>query len=263
VRIAGTTLLLTGATGGLGTALARALAARGAALVLSGRREGELAALAAETGGRPVRCDLSEPAGPEELAREAGAVDILIANAALPASGPFDSFSVAEIDRALMVNLRAPMILARLLGEAMAARGSGHMVFISSLSGKAASVGTSVYSATKFGLRGFSLGLREDLSPSGVGVSCVFPGFVREAGMYADSGASLPRFVPMSTPAQVCSAVLAAIESDRAEVDVAPLHMRAGVMAASVAPALAARVQRLLGGATMSAELSAGQRDKR
>ncbi len=263
MKVAGRTVLLTGATGGLGAELARALAARGAALVLSGRREDALTAIAAETGGRPVPCDLADPDAPEALAREAGDVDILIANAALPASGPITTFSVAEMDRALMINLRAPMILGRLLGEAMAARRSGHLVFISSLSGKAASVGSSVYSATKFGLRGFSLGLREDLSPAGVGVSCVFPGIVREAGMFVDSGASLPWYAPTSTPAQVCDGVIRAIESDRAEVDVAPLPMRAGAMAAGVAPGLVARVQRRLGGGAVSAELSAGQRDKR
>ena len=155
------------------------------------------------------------------------------------------------------------MVLGRLLGEAMAARGAGHLVFMSSLSGKAASVGTSVYSATKFGLRGFALGLREDLAPAGVGVSCVFPGFVRDAGMFADTGASLPPYVGTSTPEQVVDGVLRAIEGDRAEVDVAPLPLRAGTMAAMLGPGLAGRVQRRLGGAAVSAAITETQRDKR
>jgi short-subunit dehydrogenase len=263
VTVAGRTVLLTGATGGLGAAMARALAARGASLVLSGRRADALTAIAVETGGRPVVCDLADPEAPEALVREAGEVDILIANAGLPASGPIASFSVAEIDRALAVNLRAPMVLGRLLGEAMAARGSGHLVFVSSLSGKTASVGTSVYSATKFGLRGFSLGLREDLAAAGVGVSCVFPGFVRDAGMFADTGASLPPYVGTSTAEQVVDGVLRAIEGDRAEVDVAPLSLRAGTMAAMLAPGLAGRVQRRLGGGAVSASITDAQREKR
>jgi uncharacterized protein len=263
VTLAGRRILLTGATGGLGTAMARAFAGRGATLVLTGRRADELTALAVETGGRPLPYDLAEPAAPEALVREAGAVDILVANAALPASGAIASFTVAELDRALMVNLRAPMVLARLIGEAMAGRGSGHIVFISSLSGKVASVGSSVYSATKFGIRGFSLGLRADLERSGVGVSCVFPGFVREAGMFADSGASLPGYARTSTPAQVTDAVIRAIEHNRAEVDVAPLPMRAGVRAAALAPGLAVRVQRLLGGDAVSAAITDTQRGKR
>jgi short-subunit dehydrogenase len=263
VTLAGRTVLLTGATGGLGATLARTFAARGAALVLTGRRADALAALAAETGGRPIVADLAEASAPETLVREAGAIDILVANAGLPASGRLDSFSVEEIDRALMTNLRAPIVLARLLGEPMAARGEGHIVFMSSLSGKAASVGTSVYSATKFGLRGFAQGLREDLGPSGVGVSCVFPGFVRDAGMLADTGATLPRYVGTSTAAQVAEAVLRAIEANRAEVDVAPFAIRVGAMAAGLAPALSARVQRRLGGAAMSTAITDAQRDKR
>ncbi|HWT23024.1 MAG TPA: SDR family NAD(P)-dependent oxidoreductase, partial [Solirubrobacteraceae bacterium] len=234
-------------------------------LVLSGRREGELEAIAVETGGRPLVCDLAEPAAPEELMRQAGPVDILIANAALPASGHIATFTVTDIDRALMVNLRAPMVLGRLAGEAMAARGSGHLVFMSSMAGKVASTGGSVYSATKFGLRGFALGLREDLAPAGVGVSCVFPGFVRDAGMFADAGVSsaLPFYVGTSTSAQVVESVVRAIEDDRAEVDVAPLGVRVGALAATVAPSLAGRVQRRLGADAVSDALAEAQRDMR
>jgi len=265
VTLADRTVLLTGATGGLGAEMARALTAQGASLVLTGRRADALEAIAAETGGRPVLADLAEPGAAEALVREAGPVDILIANAALPASGLITSFSVEQIDRALMVNLRTPMILGRLLGEAMADRGEGHLVFVSSLSGKVASVGASVYSATKFGLRGFALALREDLAPSGVGVSCVFPGFVRDAGMFADADVAdaLPGYVGTSTAADVVRGVMHAIEADRAEVVIAPLQVRAGVLAATVAPGLAARVQRRLGSAAVSAALADRQRDKR
>jgi len=263
VNLAGRTVLLTGATGGLGGAIARALVAKGATLVLTGRRAEALEALAAETGGRPIACDLADPGAAEALARDVGEVDVLVANAALPASGELSSFSVEEIDRALMVNLRAPIVLARLLTERMAARRSGHLVFLSSLAGKAASPGGSVYSATKFGVRGFSLALREDLAPFDVGVSCVFPGFVRDAGMFADTEAALPFFVQTSTSAQVADGVVRAIEANRGEVDIAPLPMRAGALAATVAPRLAALVQRRLGGGEVSRALADAQRDKR
>jgi short-subunit dehydrogenase len=263
VNLAGRSVLLTGATGGLGGAIARALVAKGATLVLTGRRADALAAIAAETGGRPVPCDLADPGAAEALARDAGDVDVLVANAALPASGELTSFSVEEIDRALMVNLRAPMVLARLLAERMIARRSGHLVFVSSLSGKAASPGGSVYSATKFGLRGFSLALREDLAPFDVGVSCVYPGFVRDAGMFADTDAALPFFVQTSSSEQVADGVVHAVEANRAEVDIAPLPMRAGALAATVAPGLVALVQRRLGGDAVSRALADAQRDKR
>jgi short-subunit dehydrogenase len=263
VKLAGRTVLLTGATGGLGGAIARALVAKGATLVLTGRRADALEALAAETGGRPIACDLADPGAAESLARDAGDVDVLVANAALPASGELSSFSVGEIDRALMVNLRAPMVLARLLTERMAARRSGHLVFLSSLAGKAASPGGSVYSATKFGVRGFSLALREDLAPLDVGVSCVFPGFVRDAGMFAESGGKLPPGVGTSTPEEVADAVARAIERNRGETDVAPLPIKAGTLIAGVAPELAATFTRASGGARVADAIGAGQRRKR
>ena len=166
---------------------------------------------------------------------------MLIANAALPASGLLSSFSVEELDRALAVNLRAPMVLAQALSAGMAARGAGHIVFISSMSGKTASVGASVYSATKFGLRGFALGLREDLRGSGVGVSTVFPGFISDAGMFHEAGVELPGYVATRTPEQVAAAVLRAIERDRSEIDVAPLVLRLGAAVGGVLPELTGR----------------------
>jgi short-subunit dehydrogenase len=260
VDLAGARVLLTG------QAIAHALAARGARLVVSGRRPDVLAALARETGAAAIPADLADAGDVERLAREAGEggpVDVLVANAALPASGRLAAFSVAEMDRAVAVNLRAPMVLARLLTPAMAERGRGHVVLLSSLAGKAASGGGSVYSATKFGIRGFAQGLREDLRPHGVGVSCVMPGFIRDAGMFHESGARLPAYVRTKRPADVAAAVIEAIERDRGEIDVAPLPMRAGATVASLVPDLSARVQRRLGGDRVAAQMIAGQASKR
>jgi short-subunit dehydrogenase len=263
MELRGRTVLVTGATGGLGHAIARALAERGSSLVLSGRRAELLEPLAAEIGGRAVAVNLADPAGVDRLLAEAGDIDVLVSNAGLPGSGHITSFGVDEIDRAVAVNLRAPMVMARRLAEPMAARGGGHMVFMSSLAGKVASGGGSVYAATKFGLRGFAHALREDLGPSGIGVSVVLPGFIRDAGMFHDSGARLPSFVGTKRPEDVAAAVVAAIERDRAEVDVAPLGLRAGAALAGLAPGLSATVQRRLGGAKIAEGLAQGQRDKR
>jgi short-subunit dehydrogenase len=145
----------------------------------------------------------------------------------------------------------------------MTERGRGHVVLLSSLAGKAASGGGSVYSATKFGIRGFAQGLREDLRPHGVGVSCVMPGFIRDAGMFHESGARLPAYVRTKRPADVAAAVIEAIERDRGEIDVAPLPMRAGATVASLVPDLSARVQRRLGGDRVAAQMIAGQASKR
>lgn len=259
----GRTVLLTGATGGIGHAIARELRTAGAQLVLTGRRAEVLDPLAAEVAGVAVVCDLADPAAVGELVAAHPGVDAIVANAALPASGPLASFTLEQVDRALQVNLRAPIVLAHAYTPGMIARGHGHLVFISSLSGKTGSPGTSVYSASKFGLRGFAQGLRADLGPAGVGVSTVFPGFVRDAGMFADSGASLPRGVGSCTPQQVAGAVRRAIEQDRAEIDVAPVAMRAGAMFAQLAPQVSATVSRRLGADKVSTDVAAGQTDKR
>ena len=253
-------VLLTGASGGIGQAIARALAARGANLILTGRQADTLAALAQEVSGQALACDLSRRDEVSRLVDHVGDVDILVANAAHPASGMLIELDQDRIDHMLEVNLRAPIALARGLAPAMVSRGKGHLVFISSLAGKVASSSSSIYSATKFGLRGFALGLREDLRPSGVGVSVVLPGFITEAGMFAEAEVRLPPGVGTRTPDQVARAVVRAIERNRAEVDVAPLSLRMGASLAGLAPEFAARMSRLMGGERVASDLTAGQR---
>jgi short-subunit dehydrogenase len=263
MNLSGRTVLVTGATGGLGHGIARALHARGARLILTGRRTDVLEPLAAELGARSLAVDLADHEAVAVLAEQCAEVDVLVANAAVPGSGPVTSFAVDEIDRALDVNLRAPVVLSRLLAERMAARGSGHILLVSSLAGKTGQPGSALYSATKFGLRGFGQGLRADLHRAGVGVSVVFPGFVRDAGMFHDSGAKLPGYMGTSTVKDVADAVVTAIERNRGEVDVAPASVLAGVAFARVAPGVAARVTRLLGADRVSAGVAAGQSGKR
>ncbi|HEX4482863.1 MAG TPA: SDR family NAD(P)-dependent oxidoreductase [Solirubrobacteraceae bacterium] len=263
MEISGSTVLLTGATGGIGQAIARTLRGSGADLIITGRRVELLEPLAAELGARALAVDLADRSEVERLAREAGRVDILVANAALPASGTLDSFSVEQLDRALDVNLRAPIVLAHELLEPMLERGSGHLVFISSLSGKATSPGTALYAASKFGLRGFAGSLRADLHSSGVGVSSVLPGFIRDAGMFAEADVKLPPGVGTRTPQDVADGVVKAITHNRGEVDVASLQLRASTVFASLAPDLAQRVARRVGSEQVARDMAAGQRDKR
>jgi len=136
-------------------------------------------------------------------------------------------------------------------------------VFVSSTAGKAAAPGSAVYSATKYGLRGFAGGLRGDLHGSGVGVSAVFPGFISEAGMHAEAGVELPPGVGTKTPQDVAAAVVRAIERDRAEVDVAPLSLRAGTVLAGLAPELAAAVARRMGSQDLARRFEDAQRERR
>lgn len=242
--VASKTALLTGATGGLGRAIAVALAARGASLVLSSRKPEELDALAASlpgSGHRTIVSDLAEEDASLELLEAAGPVDILVANAGLPASGRLDSFTQEHLARALRVNLESPMRMARELLPGMLERGSGHLLFVSSISGQASTARQSVYSATKFGLRGFAFGLRDDLRRTPVGVSVVSPGFIRGAGMFAESGARPVPGLGTGRPEQVGAAVVRAIERNRREITVAPLRQRALVRMGMNAPELSGK----------------------
>ncbi len=264
MQISGSTILLTGATGGLGQAIARALHGRGAELILSGRRSETLTALAAELdGSRAVSVDLSEPAEVSSLIDQAGDSDILVANAGIPAAGRLETFTQEQIDHTLEVNLRAPIVLAHALLAGMLERGSGHLLFMSSIGGKTTVPGNPLYHATKYGLRGFAAALRTDLSDTGVGVSCLFPGFIRDAGMFADSGMKLPPGTGTRSAEDVARATIDAIEHNRGEVDVAPMAQRGGAILAGLAPDIAANVVRRLGGRDIARAAEEGLRDKR
>lgn len=263
MKIDGRRVLLTGATGGLGQAIARELHSRGADLVLTGRRLEVLEPLAQELNAQALPTDLSQPEGVDQVLAGCGRVDILVANAGLSASGDVREYTTEQINRALDVNLRSPLLLAKELCQPMVARGEGHVVFISSLSGKVATAGSALYSATKFGLRGFSAGLREDLHGTGVGVSAVFPTAIAEAGMFADSGAELPISVGKRTPAHVAAAVVRAIERNRREIDVVSPPERLWTFAGAVAPRALAAVNRRFGAGDVAAAIAEGHRHKR
>jgi short-subunit dehydrogenase len=265
--LAGRTALLTGATGGLGRAIAAALAARGAELVLSARSREALENLAGELPGeghRALEADLAEAGAAERLAAEAGEVHVLVANAGLPGAGLLTDFTSEQVSRGLRVNLEAPILMARALYPAMIDRGEGHLVFVSSLNGKAATPRSSLYCASKFGLRGFALSLRADLDSRGVGVSLVSPGFIEDAGMFAESGAKPPPPLGTRPSEQVGAAVVSAVERNRVEVMVAPIVDRALSHLALATPGISARVQGGASGQRAAEAISSGHpHDKR
>lgn len=266
MELAGRTALLTGATGGLGRAIAAAMAERGVRLILSGRKAEALEEFSAELPGeghRVLPADLAEPGAAEKLAAEAGEVDVLLANAGLPGTGRLPDYSAEQLTGTLRVNLEAPILLARALEPAMLEKGSGHMVFIASLSGKSATPLSSIYNATKFGLRGFALGLRADLDPQGIGVSIVSPGTIREAGMYSDSGAPPIPGLGTGTPGQVANAVVKAIEHNKVEVTVAPIQQRMLAHFALATPGLSVKIASGDAGQKAAAAVADGQSDKR
>jgi short-subunit dehydrogenase len=271
VELEGTRILLSGATGGLGRAIAEQLAGKGARLVLSSRKQRQLRELARSLPGgarrhKVIVADLAREGAGEKLVRDArksGPLDALIANAALPASGKLESYSMRDLTRALRVNLEAPIRMTRELVPELIERGEGHLVYISSLNGVYASPRSSLYCAAKFGLRGFAFSLREDLHPHGVGVSVVSPGLVRDAGMFADTGARAPAVLGSTTPAKVGKAVVKAIRRNRSEIAVAPQRQTRLALFAGHHPELAGRLTRGGSAAKVADEVAAGNVHKR
>ena len=262
MQLNGRSVLLTGASSGLGPHIARRLRAAGARLLLSARSRAALESLASELGeARAIPADLSRRGEAERLAGEAGPVDVLVSNAGIPASGRLDDLAVEEIDRALEVNLRAGIVLARLLLPGMLARRSGQLVFMASMAGHVAGPRTSLYNATKFGLRGFALALRQELDGSGVGVSLVSPTYVSEAGMWAETGQKASPIAGEVTTAEVAEAVLKAIERNRREIQVAPPTSVVGARLGNLFPGLLERATR--GAAEHPEEAVDKQRHKR
>ncbi|MDQ3936051.1 MAG: SDR family NAD(P)-dependent oxidoreductase [Actinomycetota bacterium] len=261
----GKTALVTGATGGIGNAIARALHGRGATVKVTGRRAEVLEELARELGDRVevLPADLASADDVRRLAGEAGEVDVLVANAGLPGTGKLTEYSPEQIDRVLDVNLRSAVHLTHALLPGLIKRASGHLIYISSISGKVASPQASLYNATKFGLRGFSLALHDDLRESGVGVTTIFPGFISDAGMWADSKLDAPSGSGVRKPEDVADAVLKALAKNPREIDVAGVIPRVGGKLAGAAPALVAGMQRRSGGEKVSAALADAQREKR
>jgi short-subunit dehydrogenase len=131
------------------------------------------------------------------------------------------------------------------------------------MNAKVATPYTALYCATKFGLRGFAQSMREDLRGQGIGVSTVSPGFVRDAGLFAEAGVELPPVLGTRSPEEVAQAVVKAVERDRADVEVAPLFERMGGRLAGAAPGLVATVQRLGGAAEIAERVARGQAAKR
>ncbi len=211
-HFAGRVVLITGAGGGLGSALARQLIQQGAHLILSSRQQHKLEQAAADavaSGGagriiKLVAADLATETGCAALhdACEALAhpVDMLIHNAGVASYGPFHSVPQEAWEQMVQLNLLAPLRLTNRFLPAMVARRRGHIVLISSIFGQRGLPGVSVYAATKFGLRGWGEALAEDLHRSGVEVSVVYPSFTRTemlhaAPRYGDTQVHVPNWL--------------------------------------------------------------------
>ena len=227
MRIAGSRVLLTGASRGIGAALADALAARGAQLALVARDSPQLHEVATRTGGTAFPCDLSDASAIPGLVAAVGPVDVLVNNAGVSDVGWFLDRTLEEVDQVLAVNLRAPVHLCRLVIPGMVERGRGHVVNVSSMAAVFAPPGLATYGATKAALSHFTAGLRADLRDEPVTFTTVTLGSVttdmdlgaREYGPLkhlADKSAGRD-ITPME---DLVAAVLRGIEQERPEVRV-------------------------------------------
>jgi 3-oxoacyl-[acyl-carrier protein] reductase len=183
--LTGKTALVTGATGGIGAAIARALHAQGAHVVLSGTREAVLQARAAELGARisAVPANLSDPAAVDGLveAAEAAAgapIDILVANAGITKDGLLLRMKDDDWTEVLKVNLESYFRLSRAAVKGMMRRRSGRIIGIASVVGVTGNPGQANYAASKAGMIGFSKALGQEVATRGITVNCVAPGFI-------------------------------------------------------------------------------------
>ena len=261
MELAGRRALVTGASGGIGAAIARGLRGQGAELILTARREDVLRSLAAELDASVLTADLNDPDSARRLGAEAAGIDVLVLNAGVDAAEDLVDLSGEQIARVIAVNLVAPAVLASAFAREMRERGSGHIVFISSMAGKMATAGNSaIYAATKWGVRGLALSLREELRAHGVGVSTVFPGPIRDAGMFADTDVKLPSNIKTNAPEDVAAAVVRAIREDVAEIDVAAPLLRLGGTLGSISPGLVATLARRQGVGAVRREMARARR---
>jgi len=234
-----TVVILTGASSGIGEATALRLGRPGMTLVLAARRAPELTAVAdrvVANGGAAVTVptDVRDPDQVDALIDRAGAVngriDALVNNAGV---GTKASILAEEhsVDRAIAVNLRAPIRLMRAVVPVMTEQGSGTIVNIGSVAGEVGMGG--VYSATKFGLRGMNDSVRRELIGTGVTVTLIEPGYIATPGNAHRSG--------LPGPEIVAAAVERALRRPRRRI-IVPVKYRAAVLAAGVFPAVADRI---------------------
>jgi len=219
-------IVLTGASRGIGVAIAEGLARRGAHLILTARDAEGLASTAARVraaGGtsEQVVADVAKPADRDRLVEQVlsgGAPTALVNNAGVEVPVAVVDQTPEQIELQLLVDLHAPILLTRALLPSMVEAGRGAVVTVSSMSGKSPTPYNAIYTAAKFGVNGFTASLRVELEGSGVHAGVVCPSFVAGAGMWHDTGAKAPRWVKEVPLHKVVDGVIAVLDRRKSEV---------------------------------------------
>ncbi len=239
--LTGKCALVTGASGGIGGAIAKRLAERGAKVALSGTREAPLNALAAEIGAAAVvtPCNLSDAAAVAALPKQAteamGGLDILVNNAGLTRDNVFMRMSDEEWDQVLAVNLTATFRLTRAVLRGMVKARWGRIVSIASIVGVTGNPGQGNYAASKAGMIGMSKALAAEVASRGVTVNCVAPGFIETAmteKLTDDQKTKLLAEIPagkMGSADDVAAATLFLASAEAAYVTGHTLHVNGGM----------------------------------
>jgi short-subunit dehydrogenase len=247
MQLAGSVCLVTGATSGIGHATAGALAHAGADVLVSGRDEVALDAIARDIGASALPCDLAEPEAGARLAADAlaarGRVDVLVNCAGVGHFGAATDLDTDAIERLMRVNVTAPIELTSALLPGMIARRTGHVVNLGSIIGHVGHRQEALYAASKAAIGIFSESLRAELNGTGVGVSLISPGAV-DTPFFAHRGVPYERRWPAPIePARIANAIVKAVGGDRA-VTFIPAWLSLAVRLRELAP----RLYRVLSG---------------